>query len=111
MSIEYLGLSEINGPLVVLEGLQGAMYDEMVSMTVNEKEKRLGRIIEIEKDKAVVQVFEGTSGMALRNTHTRLSGKPMEMPVSRSSAVEDTAAAQDEIGAIMHTGAAVASMR
>ncbi len=84
MSIEYLGLSEINGPLVVLEGLQGAMYDEMVSMTVNEKEKRLGRIIEIEKDKAVVQVFEGTSGMALRNTHTRLSGKPMEMPVSRS---------------------------
>ena len=37
MSIEYLGLHSINGPLAVLEGLQGAAYDEIVEMTVNGK--------------------------------------------------------------------------
>ena len=52
MSIEYLGLSSINGPLVVLEGVKGAAYDEIVEMTVNGKERRLGKIIEINGDKA-----------------------------------------------------------
>ena len=82
MAIEYLGLSGINGPLVVLEGLQDAAYDEIVEMTVNGTQHKLGRIIEIYRDKAVIQVFEGTEGMALRNTHTRLTGHPMEIAVS-----------------------------
>ena len=82
MAIEYLGLSEINGPLVALEGVQGAAYDEIVEMTVGGTEKKMGRIIEIYGDKAVIQVFEGTEGMALRNTHTRLTGHPMEIGVS-----------------------------
>ena len=84
MAIEYLGLSAINGPLVVLEGIRGAAYDEIVEMTVDGKEKKLGRIIEIYKDKAIIQVFEGTEDMALRNTHTRLTGHPMEIAVSES---------------------------
>jgi len=82
LAIEYLGLSEINGPLVALEGVQGAAYDEIVEMTVGGTEKKMGRIIEIYGDKAVIQVFEGTEGMALRNTHTRLTGHPMEIGVS-----------------------------
>ena len=82
MAIEYLGLSGINGPLVVLEGLQGASYDEIVEMTVSGTQHKMGRIIEIYRDKAVIQVFEGTEGMALRNTHTRLTGHPMEIAVS-----------------------------
>ena len=82
MAIEFLGLSGINGPLVVLEGLQDAAYDEIVEMTVNGTQHKLGRIIEIYRDKAVIQVFEGTEGMALRNTHTRLTGHPMEIAVS-----------------------------
>ncbi|MBT9776199.1 V-type ATP synthase subunit B [Clostridium sp. MCC353] len=82
MAIEYLGLSAINGPLVVLEGIQGAAFDEIVEMTVAGTEKKLGRIVEIYDDKAVIQVFEGTEGMALRNTHTRLTGHPMEIGVS-----------------------------
>lgn len=82
MAIEYLGLSEINGPLVALEGVQGAAYDEIVEMTVGGTEKKMGKIIEIYGDKAVIQVFEGTAGMALRNTHTRLTGHPMEIAVS-----------------------------
>lgn len=51
-------------------------------MTVNGKEKKLGRIIEVYEDKAVIQVFESTENMALRNTHTRLTGHPMEIGVS-----------------------------
>ena len=47
MAIEYLGLSEINGPLVVLEGVQGAAYDEIVEMTVGGTTRKIGRIIEI----------------------------------------------------------------
>ena len=64
MAVEYLGLSAINGPLVVLEGVQGASFDEIVEMTVNGTEKKLGRIVEVYEDKAIIQVFEGTEGMA-----------------------------------------------
>lgn len=82
MAIEYLGLSAINGPMVVLEGVQNAAFDEIVEMTVEGKAKKLGRIIEVYEDKAIIQVFEGTDGLALRNVHTRLTGRPMELAVS-----------------------------
>lgn len=79
MAIEYLGLSNINGPLVVLEGIQDAFYDEIVEFTVEGNTKKLGRIIELYEDKAIIQVFEGTENMSLNNTHTKLSGHPMEI--------------------------------
>ena len=82
MAIEYLGLSEINGPLVVLEGVKNASYDEIVEFRVEDGSKKLGRIIEIYEDKAVIQVFEGTENMSLLNTRTRLSGHPMEVELS-----------------------------
>ena len=82
MAIEYLGLSEVNGPLVVLEGVKNASYEEIVEFTVDGNEKKLGRIVAVYEDKAVIQVFEGTSSMSLTNTHTRLTGHPMELAVS-----------------------------
>lgn len=82
MAIEYLGLSEINGPLVVLEGVKDASFEEIVEFTVEGKTKKLGRIVEIYEDKAVIQVFEGSENMSLNNTHTRLTGHPMEIPLS-----------------------------
>lgn len=85
MSIAYLGLSEINGPLIALEGVQDAMFDEIVELTVeglNGKERKIGRIIEIYEDKAIIQVFEGTENMSLTNTHTRLTGHPLEITLS-----------------------------
>ena len=82
MSIEYLGLSKINGPLIVLEGVQDAFYDEVVEFVINGKDRRIGRIIEIYEDKAVIQVFEGTAGMSLKNTHTKLTGHSMEIALS-----------------------------
>ena len=84
MTIEYLGLSEINGPLVVLEGVKNAAYEEIVEFHTDGQKNRLGRIIEIYEDKAVIQVFEGTDNMSLSNTHTKLTGHPMELPVSGS---------------------------
>lgn len=82
MSVEYLGLSEINGPLIVLEGVQNASFDEIVELTVDGTTKKLGRIVEINEDKAVIQVFEGTEEMSLKNTHTKLTGHPMEVALS-----------------------------
>lgn len=82
MAIEYLGLSKINGPFVVIEGVRGAAFDEIVEITVEGKEKKLGRIVEIYDDRAVVQVFESTENISLQNTHTRLTGHPMEIGLS-----------------------------
>lgn len=85
MSVSYLGLSEINGPLIALEGVQDASYDEIVELTVegiNGKERKVGRIIEVYEDKAIIQVFEGTENMSLSNTHTKLTGHPLEMALS-----------------------------
>lgn len=83
MAIEYLGLTEINGPLVVLDGLQNAAFEEIVEITAPSGEVRTGRIIEIQGERAIVQVFENTALLSLKNTKTRLTGKPMMMPLSK----------------------------
>ena len=57
-------------------------FDEIVEFVVNGNERKLGRIIEIYEDKAVIQVFEGTENMSLLNTHTKLTGHPMEIALS-----------------------------
>lgn len=82
MSIEYLGLSEINGPLIAVEGIQDGFYEEIVEFRMEGGQKKLGRIVEINEDKAVIQVFESTDGMSLNQTHTRLTGHPMEIGLS-----------------------------
>lgn len=82
MSIEYLGLSSINGPLIALEGVQDAFYDEIVEFVVDGNQRKIGRIVEIYEDRAVIQVFEGSENMSLKNTHTRLTGHPMEIALS-----------------------------
>ena len=85
MAISYLGLSEINGPLIALEGVKNAKFDEIVELTVdgiNGKERKIGRIIEIYEEKAIIQVFEGTENMSLKNTHTKLTGHPLEIALS-----------------------------
>ncbi len=82
MAIEYLGLSSINGPLVALEGVQDAFFDEIVEFVVDKTTHRMGRIVELDKDKAIIQVFEGTENMSLGNTHTRLTGRTMQVAVS-----------------------------
>ena len=79
---EYIGLSEISGSLVVLDGVKNVGYEETVEFYVAGGEKRLGRIIDIEGEKVVAQVFEGTKGLSLKNTATVPTGRPMELKLS-----------------------------
>ena len=82
MAIEYLGLSSIHGPLIALEGVQDAFFDEIVEFDIKGSGRKMGRIIELYEDKAIIQVFEGTENMSLSNTHTRLTGKSLQIPLS-----------------------------
>lgn len=83
MVIEYLGLNEINGPLIAIEGVSGASYDEIVEISVDGgKERKIGKVVEIYGDRAVIQVFEGTDNMSLKNTHTRFTGHPLQLSLS-----------------------------
>lgn len=83
MAIEYMGLNNIQGPLAVIDGVTEAFYEEMVTVTLDNGSKRIGRVIEIYGDKAIIQLFEGTSGLSLTNTKTKLMGEPMRLPLSR----------------------------
>ena len=82
MSVQILGLKEINGPLVVLDHVTDVGYDEMAELCMEDGTRRLARVVEIEGDRAVLQVFEGTSGISLKNVRTSFQGHPMEMPLT-----------------------------
>lgn len=82
MKIQYSGLTDINGPLVCLEGVSGVAYDEIASLQLDDGSKRLGRVVQMEGDKVILQVFEGTSGLSLENTCTEFHGRPLEIPLS-----------------------------
>ena len=82
MSVQILGLKEINGPLVVLDNVDGVSYDEMAEVILEDGSHRLGRVVQIEGKRVVLQVYEGTNGVSLNNTRTSFQGHPMEMPLS-----------------------------
>ncbi|QUI24744.1 V-type ATP synthase subunit B [Vallitalea pronyensis] len=81
--IEYLGLKEVTGSLVVLQGVKDVAYEEMVDIKLNDGQLRAGRVIDIKDDIAVVQVFEGTTGISSANTRSRFLGKALEIPLSK----------------------------
>lgn len=82
MAIEFLGLNSIEGPLVVVDGVRDAAYDEIVQFRVNRTDQKLGKIITIEGDKALIQVFDNTTSMSLNNTHTTFTGHGMEIALA-----------------------------
>lgn len=79
---EYIGLNEISGSLAVLDGVKNPGYEEVVEFSVAGGEKRKGRIIQIDGERVVVQVFEGTKGLSLKNTSVIPTGRPMELKLS-----------------------------
>jgi V/A-type H+-transporting ATPase subunit B len=79
---EYIGLSEINGPLIVLERVRGAGYNEVVEIVQPGGQVRHGLILETSESATVVQVFEGTDGLSLPDTRVRFKGKPLELGLS-----------------------------
>ena len=82
MIIEYIGVKEINGSLIVLDGVKNASFEETVTLRLENGTERSGRIVQMEGERVVIQVFEGTHGLSLDNTRTRLKGRPVEMPLS-----------------------------
>ena len=80
---EYVGVAEVVGPLVIVENIHNVGYNEMVEVVDLQGRIRTGLILETSEGRAVVQVFEGTSGLTLPRTRVRFKGKPLEMPVSR----------------------------
>lgn len=81
--LDYRTVAAVNGPLVVLDNVKFPRYAEIVNLTLGDGSKRRGQVLEVNGDKAVVQVFEGTTGIDNRNTHVEFSGDIMKTPVSR----------------------------
>lgn len=83
MQYEYKGLSSVNGPIMIVEGVENVAYEEICEINLPDGQTKLGKVIEVAADKAVVQVFEGTIGLSLSNVRTRFTGKPMEFGLSK----------------------------
>ncbi|MEB3779154.1 MAG: ATP synthase subunit B [Desulfurococcales archaeon] len=79
---EYMRITEIKGPLLVVEGVSGVSYDEIVEVELPDGERRRGRVLDVSSDIAVVQVFEGTTGITTTGTKVKFLGRPLEIPVS-----------------------------
>lgn len=83
VGIEYTKVAEIKGPLMIIDGITRASFDELVEIETPDKERRLGRVLEVGYGKAVVQVFEGTTGLAISGTKAKFLGKTMQLAVSQ----------------------------
>jgi V/A-type H+-transporting ATPase subunit B len=82
MGKEYLTLREISGPLVLVEEISGVKYNELIELTIASGEKRRGRVLEVSSDKALVQLFEASSGIDIVKSKIKFLGKGIEMGVS-----------------------------
>lgn len=79
---EYKTVTEVVGPLMLVEGVEGVSFDELVDIQMHTGERRRGRVIEIEEGRAMVQLFEGSTGINLEATSVRFLGRPLELGVS-----------------------------
>lgn len=83
MSLEYVGLKAIKGPIIFLEGSENIGYEDLVEIKVSPTDIRHGRVIELHKDIVAVEVFEGTDGMMLKDVYTKFLGHPLKMGLSK----------------------------
>lgn len=83
MSQAKIGLNEISGSLVALDDVENVSNEEVVEIKMANGTTRIGRVVQIEGKKAIIQVFEGTNGLSLKNNKTRLLGHPMEIALSK----------------------------
>lgn len=81
--VEHSSIREISGPLMVIEGVKGVSYNEIVEVMTPEGEKRKGQVLEAKENMAVVQVFEGTSGLDTGKTTIRFTGETMKVGLSK----------------------------
>lgn len=79
---EYKSITTISGPLLHVEGVEGVKYDELVDIKLDDGSIRSGKVLEVNRDNALVQVFEGTFGIDSENTRVRFLGRGTHMYVS-----------------------------
>ena len=79
---EYKTIREIVGPLMLVEGVEGVKYNEMVEIVAADGAIRRGKVLEINRDKALVQLFERSQGIQMSSSKARFLGKSMELAVS-----------------------------
>jgi V/A-type H+-transporting ATPase subunit B len=80
--MEYRGVQKISGPIIFVEGVTNVGYDELVEVRDEEGGVRRGRVLEINRGVAAVEVFEGTTGLSTTGTSVRFQGKPLMIPLS-----------------------------
>jgi V/A-type H+-transporting ATPase subunit B len=80
---EYIGLQQMIGPLIYVQQIHNVGFNELVEVNDSHGEKRIGQVLEADSGAAVIQVFEGTSGLTLNNTSVRFRGEPLRISVSR----------------------------
>jgi len=80
--LEYATIRAVNGPLVILEDVRQPKYAEIVDIELPDGTKRRGQVLEVDGNKAVVQVFEGTSGIDAQKSKCEFTGKVMELGVA-----------------------------
>jgi V/A-type H+-transporting ATPase subunit B len=79
---EYKTVREVAGPLMLVEQVEGVKYDELVEIELANGETRRGKVLEVNGDKALVQLFEGSTGINIYDARVRFLGKSIELPVS-----------------------------
>lgn len=79
---EYKSIREIVGPLMLVDGVEGVKYDELVEISGEDGSLRRGKVLEINKDKAMIQLFEGSQGIQMSSSKARFLGKSLSLGVS-----------------------------
>ena len=79
---EYQTIREISGPLLLVEEVEGAKYEELVEVQLPSMETRTGRVLEVDYDKALIQLFEGTTGVDIHKSKVRFLGRGIQLGVS-----------------------------
>ena len=82
MRKEYRTIKEVVGPLMMVEGVEGVKYDELVEIEQANGEIRRGRVLEINQDKALLQLFEGSQGLRISDSKARFLGHSIELAVA-----------------------------
>lgn len=80
---EYKTISNLSGPLMMVNKVKDVSYDELAEITLGSGEHRRGRVLEVDKDRALVQVYEGSSGIDVNTTEIRFLGDVLKLPVSK----------------------------
>ncbi|CAM3581472.1 V-type ATP synthase subunit B [Erysipelothrix anatis] len=80
----YKNINEVVGPLLIVENVENVQFDEHVEIIIDKHDRRIGRVLEIEDDKAIIQLYESSMGIRPDETRVHFQGKPMSLKVSET---------------------------